>query len=211
MLITKILKIRRKPNKFELYIDDKPGLRVSELTLAKSGLYTGKSLDERAIEQLVRADSSERAHQVAVNFISYRPRSSKEILDKLQQKGFARDLALEVVDQLKELNLLNDLQFARMFVRDKLRGKPMGKAMLRRKLLEKGIAFQLSERILKEYVTEKDEQEAAKTLAARKMKMSRSRFSALDPSTREKRLINYLLSRGFSSDIAYKTARSIIQ
>ena len=211
MLITKILKSRRERNKYEVFIDDKPGLRVSESTLAKSGLYTGKALDEQAIEQIIKADSRERARQVAVNFISYRPRSSKEILDKLARKEFSRELALEVVDQLKELNLLNDLQFARMFVRDKLLGKPMGKAMLRRKLLEKGIAFQMSERVLKEYVTEENEQEAAKTLAVRKMKMSRSRFSALDPLARQKRLIDYLLSRGFSHDIAYKTVRSIIQ
>lgn len=211
MLITKILKCRRERNKYEIFIDDKPGLRVSESTLAKSGLYTGKALDERAIEQIVQADSRERAHQAAVNFISYRPRSSKEIVDKLVRKGFSHELALEVVDQLKELDLLNDLQFARMFVRDKLLGKPMGRAMLRRKLLEKGITFQLSERVLKEYVTEENEQDAAKSLAVRKMKISRSRFSALDPLAKQKRLIDYLLSRGFSQDIAYKTARSIIQ
>jgi regulatory protein len=211
MLITKILKSRRERNKYEVFIDDKPGLCVSESTLAKSGLYTGKDLDEGAIERIVEADFRERAHQVAVNFISYRPRSSKEIVDKLARKGFSRDLALEVVDQLKELNLVNDLQFARMFVRDKLLGKPMGKAMLRRKLLEKGIAFQLSERVLKEYVTEENEQAAAKTLAVRKMRTSRARFSALDPLARQKRLIDYLLSRGFSHDIAYKTARSIVQ
>jgi regulatory protein len=210
MLITKILKSRRERNKYEVFIDDKPRLRVSESTLAKSGLYTGKDLDEQAIGRIVEADSRERAHQVAVNFISYRPRSSKEIIDKLTRKGFTRDLALEVVDQLKEINLLNDLQFARMFVRDKLLGKPMGRAMLRRKLLEKGIAFQMSERALNEYVTEENEQEAAKTLAVRKMRISRSRFSALDPLARQKRLIGYLLSRGFSQDIAYKTARSII-
>jgi regulatory protein len=211
MLITKILKVRRERNKYEVFIDDKPGLRVSETTLAKSGLYTGKALDEKVIEQIVQADCRERAYQVAVNFISYRPRSSKEIVDKLARKGFTRELALEVVDQLKELSLLNDLQFARMFVRDKLRGKPMGKAMLRRKLLEKGIAFQLSERVLKEYVTEENEQEAAKALAVRKMKMSRSRLSTLDPLARQKRLIDYLLSRGFSQDVATKTVRSIIQ
>jgi regulatory protein len=211
MLITKILKVRRERNKYEVFIDDKPGLRVSESTLAKSGLYTGKALDEKVIEQIVQADARERAYQVAVNFISYRPRSSKEILDKLARKDFSHELALEVVDKLKELNLLDDLQFARMFVRDKLRGKPMGRAMLRRKLLEKGIAFQLSEGVLKEYVTEENEREAARTLVERKMKMNRSRFSALDPLAKQKRLIDYLLSRGFSHDVATKTVRSIIQ
>jgi regulatory protein len=211
MLITKIVKSRRQRNSYEIFIDDKPGLKVSEGTLASAALFTGKTLDERSIEKIVQKDTRERAHQMAVNFISYRPRSSKEIVDKLTRKGFTLELALEVVERLKELNLLDDLQFARMFVRDKLLGKPMGKALLRRKLLEKGIAFQLSERVLKEYVTEENEQKAATVLAVRKLKLSRSRFSALDPPARQKRLVDYLLSRGFSQDIAYKTARSVIE
>lgn len=210
MLITKILKSRRERNKYEIFIDDKPGLRVSESTLARSGLYTGKALDDRAIEKIVRADASERAHSIAVNFISYRPRSSKEIHDKLACKGFTREIAIEVIDQLKEFDLLDDLQFARMFVRDKLRGKPMGRAMLRRKLLEKGISFAMTERVLKEYISDENEDEAAKALAARKMRTGRSRFSALDPSAKQKKLVDYLLSRGFSHDIASKAARSVL-
>jgi regulatory protein len=211
MLITKIVKSRRQRNSYEIFIDDKPGLKVSEGTLASAALFTGKTLDERSIEKIVQKDTRERAHQMAVNFISYRPRSSKEIVDKLTRQGFTHELALEVIDRLKELNLLDDLQFARMFVRDKLLGKPMGKALLRRKLMEKGIAFQLSERVLKEYVTEEKEQQAATALAVRKLKLSRSRLSALDPLARQKQLVDYLLSRGFSQDIAYKTARSVIE
>ena len=55
------------------------------------------------------------------------------------------------------------------------------------------------------------EQEAAKTLATRKLEMSRTRFSKLDPAVRQKRLADYLLNRGFSGEVAYKTARSIIR
>jgi regulatory protein len=211
MLITKILKSRGARNTYEIFIDDRPGLRISETTLTSSGFFAGKDIDESTLEQAIQADARERAYQMAVNLISYRPRSSKEIIDKLTRKGFPHELALVVVDRLRELELLNDLNFARMFVRDKLLGKPMGKALLRRKLLEKGIAFQISERVLKEYVTEEDEQKAAEALATRKMRVSRTKFSALDPIARRKRLIDYLLSRGFSQDIAYKTARSMVE
>jgi regulatory protein len=107
--------------------------------------------------------------------------------------------------------LINDLEFARMFLRDKLRGKPMGRALLRRKLHEKGISYQSTEHILNECITAESEQEAAKTLATRKLKMSPTRLSKLYPAVRQKRLAEYLLNRGFSVEIAYKTARSIIR
>jgi regulatory protein len=211
MLVTRILKVRRERNRFEVYLDDKPAFRVSETILGKHGLYKGQEIDEKTLEKVIEADTRELAHQTAVNFISYRPRSSKEVLDKLVRKGFSEVLAREVVDKLRELMLINDLEFARMFVRDKLRGKPLGKALLRKKLLEKGLSFQLAERILKEYITAENEQEAAQTLAERKFRMSRKRFSGLEPAVQQKRLADYLLNRGFSAEVAYKTVRSIIR
>ena len=211
MLVTRIAKIRRERNRYEISVDGGPAFQVSETILAKSGLYNGMSIDEESINKIVQTDALERAHQAAVNFISYRPRSSKEVSDKLTRKGFAPDLVGAVVDRLRELMLLNDLEFARMFIRDKLRGKPMGRALLRRKLHEKGISFQASERVIKEYVTDENEQEAATALAMRKLKASQSRFSKLETPLRQKRIADYLLNRGFSSEIAYKTAKNIIR
>jgi regulatory protein len=211
MQITRIQKIRRERNRYEVFVDDAAAFRVSESVLTKSALFSGKSIDQETIDRIVLADARERAHQMAVSFISYRPRSSKEVTDKLTRMGFAVDLVREEVEQLRELMLLNDLEFARMFIRDKLRGKPMGRALLRRKLLDKGISFQATERVLKEYVTDETEQEAAKALAARKLRMSRTRFANLEPAVRQKRLVDYLLNRGFSTEVAYKIARTIVR
>jgi regulatory protein len=211
MLITKIQKRRRERNRYEISLDEISSFQVSETILAKAGLYAGKLIDQETIDELLLADSRERAHQAAVNFISYRPRSTKEVTDRLLRKGFSAELIQVVVERLRELGLLNDLEFARMFIRDKLRGKPMGRALLRRKLHEKGISFQATERVVNEYVTDESEQEAATTIAARKLKMSGARFSKLEPAVRQKRIADYLLNRGFSAEVAYKTARSIIR
>jgi regulatory protein len=211
MLITRIQKRRRERNRYQIFVDEEPALDISESLIAKAGLYNGKSIDQETIDRLLLADSRERAHQTAINFISYRPRSSKEVSDKLTHKGFQADLVRDVVDHLRELMLINDLEFARMFTRDKLRGKPMGRALLRRKLLDKGISFQATERVLKEYVTDENEHEAARALATRKLKASRARFSDLEPVVRQKRLADYLLNRGFSTEVAYKVVRSILR
>ena len=211
MLVTRIVKIRRQRNRYEISVDGETSFQVSETLLVKSGLHNGMSIEESTISDIVLADARERAHQVAVNFISYRPRSSREVNEKLTRKGFAPEIAAAVVDRLRELMLLNDLEFARMFVRDKLKGKPMGRALLRRKLLEKGLSFQAAERVIKEYVTDENEQEAATAVATRKLKASHSRFSKLETKVRQKRIADYLLNRGFSSEVAYRTAKNIIR
>jgi regulatory protein len=210
VLITKIVKSRKEGDSYVVFIDEAPAFQVSDAVLTKFGLLTGKRIDERMVEEIASAEAFGRAQKIAVNFISYRPRSSKEIVDKLSHKGFSPELAQQVVHHLREINLVNDLEFARMLVRDKLRGKPMGKAMMRRKLLEKGISFQIIERVLKEYISEEDEQEAAARLAAKKLKISRSRFAGLNSAKQQKRLMDYLLSRGFSTEVALKTVRVMI-
>jgi regulatory protein len=209
VLITKIVKSRKERNSYAVFIDEAPAFQVSDEVLMKFGLITGKRIDERMVEEIASAEAFSRARKIALNFISYRPRSSKEIVNKLSHQGFSSELANQVVRHLREVNLVSDLEFARMLVRDKLRGKPMGKAMIRRKLLEKGISFQIIERVLKEYISEEDEQQAATRLAAKKLKMSRSRFAGLDSVKQQKRLIDYLLSRGFSTEVALKTVRVI--
>jgi len=207
VLITKIVKARKERNSYVVFIDEAPAFQVSDEVLMKFGLLTGRRIDERMVEEIASEEAFSRARMTALNFISYRPRSSKEVTDKLSHKGFSSDLAKKVVHKLREANLVSDLEFARMLVRDKLRGKPMGKAMIRRKLLEKGISFQIIERVLKEYVSEEDEQQAAARLAAKKLKLSRSRFAELDSLKQQKRMVDYLLSRGFSTEVALKTVR----
>ena len=209
MLITKIQRSRRERNRYEVHVDEKPALRISEMLLLKWGLFAGMEMDESTFEKLSAAGERESAYQHALNFISYRPRSSKEVLDKLAHQSYERTLANQIVDLLKEQHLLNDVEFARMYVRDRLKGKPMGRSLLRKRLMAKGISFQLSDRVLTEYVTEEDEEAAAKALLTRKLKASATRFSKLDALTRQKRLMDYLVQRGFSFEIASKTARNL--
>jgi len=209
VLITKIGKSRKGRNGYAVYIDEALSFHASEAMLTKFGLRRGVQLDQETVEEIASASSMEEARAVAVNLISYRPRSSKELSDKLKQKGFSAEIACDVIRHLQDVNLVNDLEFARMLVRDKLRGKPMGRAMVRRKLLEKGIGFQIVERVLKEYISEDDEREAATRLAAKKLKLSRSRFADLDTSRRRKRMMDYLVGRGFSAEVALKTVRTV--
>ena len=209
MLISKIQKCRRERNRFEVYVDEQPLFKVSDTVLVQLGLYTGQEIDEKIVEQAVLADSLESARRLAITFLSYRPRTCREIIGKLTTRGYSPEVANQVLDKLREFNMVNDLEFARMFVRDKLRGKPMGKAMMRKKLQEKGVSFQLADRVIREYMNDESEQQAALVLAEKKLKASGARYASLDTFTRQKRIAAYLLTRGFSAEIAHKIARSV--
>lgn len=210
MIVTKILRRKKRPQRYAVYLDEAFAFEVSDEVLLKFGLRTGLRLEERTIADIASAEAMSRAQKLALHYLSYRPRSSREIIDRLVRKGFSKNLAQEVAEHFRELKLVNDLEFARMFVRDKLRGRPMGKALLRRRLLEKGITPHTIERVLREHVSDEDEQNAATTLAAKKLKLSAGTFAKLNPTRQKKRLLDYLLQRGFSSEVAAKTVRSVL-
>ncbi|MFH0992573.1 MAG: RecX family transcriptional regulator [bacterium] len=209
MLITKILRSRKDTKSYALYIDEAYAFDVSEEVFAKFALAVGKRIDDKTVELISSAEAQYRARGIALNFISYRPRSSREVIHKLLSKGFSSNLAKQIVQKLQMINLIDDREFARMYLRDKMLLRPMGRALVRHRLLEKGVPPNIVERVLREQFSDKDEYDAALALAAKKIKVSGERFSKLETERRRKKIFDYLMNRGFSSEIASKTLRSL--
>lgn len=191
-------------------MDGTSAFEITEEVLIKLGLEVGDDLGEKKVEQILTSEAMARASHIAINFISYRPRSAYEVITKLTRKGFSRDLARKVVERLEGLKMINDLEFARMFVRDRKKRRPIGGALLRQSLHMKGIAPHLVEQVLRETLSDEEQEEAASTVARKHLRTTSRSFDKLDNARQRKRLHDYLLRRGFSHDIAKKAVRSIL-
>ncbi len=209
MIITKIIPHKKHKNRYAVYVDDASAFEVSDEVILRFGLRSGDTLDEQQVEQILTAEAQYRAQALAINYISYRPRSTKEVINHLTKKGFARELAKKVAAQLQKKNLINDSEFANMFVRDRVKRKPTGAAMLRQQLLAKGVAPNIIERALKSTITDEDQQYAAEELAAKRLRLAHTSLEKLEPAKRKRRIFEYLLRHGFSSDIATRTVRTL--
>lgn len=210
MTITKILRKKARQPVYAVYVDGALAFELSDEVLLKFGLKTGDKIDDQAVERISTSEAFHRAQTFAVNYLSYRPRSSKEIQDHLRKKGFSPDLGRKVVQHLQKQGLVNDVEFARMFVRDKLKKKQVGKAWIRRALYEKGVSSHIVEKTFKEYVSDDDQEQAAHQLAEKRLRLAGASFEKLDQNKKRKRLFNYLLRRGFSSEVALKTVRTVL-
>lgn len=210
MYITKILRKKARQPVYAVYVDGSLAFDLSDEVLMKSGLKTGDRIDEQTVEKLSTSEAYHRAYQFALNYISYRPRSSKEIQDHLRKKGYAPDLGKRVVSHLQKSGLVNDVEFARMFVRDRLKRKHVGKAWMRRALYEKGIPSHLVEKVFKEYISDDDQEAAAQQAAEKRLRLASASFEKLDEVRKRKRLMDYLLRRGFPTDIALKAVRTVL-
>ncbi len=193
-----------------MHLDGVPALELSDWTIGKCGFRTGDDLDESTVDKIKSTEAETQAKNIAINYLSYRQRSSKEIIDHLVKKGFKRECAEDVACQLESAQMVNDLEFARAFVRDRLKRKPTGQALLRTQLLAKGIASSMTDMVLAELISPQSQQASALQAAKRKLQVTKYSKRNLDEEKRKKHLLDFLLRRGFSYEIAMKTIRTTL-
>ncbi|RKY64670.1 MAG: hypothetical protein DRP99_01665, partial [Candidatus Latescibacterota bacterium] len=114
---------------------------LAETALAK-GLREGTELED--LEGLLHEDQVRRAKKVAFRYLA-RARTTKQVREKLLKEGFGEDVVGEVVGRLEELGLLDDREFARAWVEERLRLRPRWRRALKEELLRKGISEDVAE------------------------------------------------------------------
>lgn len=121
---------------------------------------------------------------------------------KEEAKDSAEEAIERVIERLTELNYLNDANYARDYVNDRLKLRPRGKFLLKRELKLKGIDSEIIASTLDN--VEVDEL----TMAMDLIKKRRFNLNGnLDRKTQEKekaRAFSFLSSKGFNKEIIYK-------
>jgi regulatory protein len=158
-------------------------------------LHSGDDLDEETIARLLKEDEGKKAITASLNLISYRPRAAGELRERLRQKGFDAETIEQAIDRMRDLNYLNDEDFAERWVASRQGSRPRSERMLRQELAQKGIDKETIEQTIEEAGV--DEFGDALELARKKA----ASMSGLDPIARDRRLSGFLGRRGYGFDI----------
>jgi len=137
-----------------------------------------------------------KACNCAYRLLSYRQRSSKEIAERLKRKKFSTRIIQRTLEHLSKLNYINDEDFARFWIREKIESHPVGWTLLRYQLRQKGVDEKNINKACADFSSQYDEASAARKL----VKARRAQFKGLKPLKSKKRLYDYLRRRGFSSE-----------
>ncbi|MBI5054484.1 MAG: RecX family transcriptional regulator [Chloroflexi bacterium] len=181
----------RNKNRVNVYLDDEFAFGLVMIEAAK--LHLGQVLSDADIERIKKSDDSEMAFEKAVKFISYRPRSEKEVRQNLKKKEIEAGLIDEAVQRLKRVGLLNDEQFAQMWVESRSHSKPKGRRALKIELRQKG----LSREAVDAAVAGTNDEEVARRLAASRA----PRLKKLPKIEFRRKLGSYLARRGINYEI----------
>lgn len=185
--ITAITAQRRNKERVNIHLDGEYAFSLAMITAAY--LRTGQTLDAEKIEQLQQEDGYERGKDAAMNLITYRPRSEREIEQKLRQKKFEPNTIERVLTRLRELDLVNDAAFARYWIDQRETFKPRSRMALRQELQQKGISREIVDELLEEI----DEN----TAAFRAVEKKALRWRSLPEDEYRRKVTGFLQRRGF--------------
>lgn len=123
-----------------LSLDDGSTLELAAEVVAREAVAVGDPLDDAERARLSHADLRWRAREACLALLAYRPRTRRELRDRLLRKGFTGHVAEACLEALSAQGLVDDDAFARSFVRDRLRLRPRGSARLEQELRRRGVA-----------------------------------------------------------------------
>ncbi|PHR73587.1 MAG: recombinase RecX [Lutibacter sp.] len=148
----------------------------------------------------------EEAKRALERYCVYQDRCHKEIISKLYDYRMIPETHDIIIVHLIEHNFLNEERFSKSFARGKFRIKKWGKQRIVRELKFRDISAYNIKTALKE-IDEKDYINTFNELAQK-------RFDAIKeshPQKKRKKLADYLLYRGWESNLIYAKINELIK
>lgn len=118
--------------------------------------------------------------------------SSGEMLDKMRRMNLDDDACQRVLDRLISERFVDDERFARIFVREKIRFDRWGRRKIEQALYRKGVAADISRRVLDEVDDADYVAELRKLIATKRRSLKANSDYELN-----QKLTRYAMQRGF--------------
>jgi regulatory protein len=139
----------------------------------------------------------------AESWCAYQERSQQEVRDKLYEYGLHQNEVEDLLTTLIITNFLNEERFAMAYVSGKVNIKKWGKIKIKQGLKLKKVPDKLIQKALKSIDEEKY---LANLVATAEKKLSV--LSEKNPVKRKYKLITFLQSKGFESDLIFDVLKA---
>lgn len=195
-VITKITQQKRLKDRYNIFLDNEYSFSVEESVMVTYNLQKDLSLSSEKIDEIIEAQSYQKAYLMTVNYISYRMRSVKEVQTYLREKEIGTLEITKIVDSLLEKQYLDDTAFAFAFVKDKMNQTTKGPRVIKNELFEKGITGKIAENAIAEYNYDDQFDVALKWANTQQKKTSRHSHRK-----RRDQLRASLMQKGFDTEV----------
>ena len=168
MRITKVAPAARTAGRYNVFVDGHYSFSLDEFQLVQYSLHSGQEIDETKLAELQAESDFGKSYIRAVDLISRRLRSEREIRDYAGRKQWSRGNTERVIARLYDRGYLNDLVFAQSFVRSRQSSRKYSRRRIERDLVNKGIGHRIIQQVLDEEAGMADDNDALANLVAKK-------------------------------------------
>ncbi|MFJ5622672.1 recombination regulator RecX [Peribacillus loiseleuriae] len=201
-VITKITTQQKRTDRYNIFMDYGKGkgeeyaFSVDEEVLLKFQLKKGMEINEYDLADIKLYDEIQKSFTSALNYLSHRMRSEQEIRIYLKKKEIDEPIIQETVLKLYKYKYLDDLEFARAFVRTYMNGGNKGPIIIQQELREKGVKLSIIEQAMVEYPSEQQIEHAV-MMAEKAIKKE----TKLSERALKQKLDQILSRKGFTRDV----------
>lgn len=180
-----------------VFIDGEFAIGLSLRVAQDERLHKGQVLTEQDWQRLVQAERGSKAWNAALQLLAVRPRSERELRDRLRRKEFEPEHIDAAIQRLRDLELIDDAHFAELWISNRQKLRPKGASALRQELRAKGIDRQTVDEVIAESIDQDDERAACEQVARQAL---RRYADVADWPTFQRKLGGLLQRRGFRFD-----------
>lgn len=187
-----------KKGRYALFIDGEFLFSVHPDIFLGSGWKKGRELTAEELEDLRMSSEERTAKDKALDLLSYSARTSRQLYEKLARSNDP-EAASAAVARMEELGLVDDLDYAKRFIADKLNLRDWGLKRILNELRAKGVAEQHIQAAVEEL--DYDGQ-------ARLLEILRRRAKALPTEQKER---NTLVNRWMRQGYEYEEIKAVLR
>lgn len=191
---------KKDKNRCSVFINEDFAFGMDLDSVIKYDIQKGNAYTDQEYEELLNKLQYEKAKFAALRYIDYSARTIKETTDKLHTLEFEETVIEETIGFLRSYGYLNDVAYAKGFIRSRIEQKKHGRRKVSYDLIKRGISPDISSPILEDY--QEAEYEGALYLYHKKTK-----GAEIKDQKEKAKITRYLQSRGYT----YEIIRDVMQ
>ncbi len=192
MKITDIQKQKHNSKRYSIFIDGEFAFGLDEIDVLYYKLLNTSEISEEKLNYIKENVLFSKARDTAVKYLSFKSRTKKEIVLKLEEKDYPKDIIEKVIKLLEKYNYINDYNYAGSFLRDKFNLNGFGIERIKYELKQKGISEEITQKVIEDNPLNETEKAA---------ELVRRKYGEYNFDIKERRKIaGFLQRRGFSYD-----------
>ncbi|MCL4551309.1 MAG: recombination regulator RecX [Bacteroidetes bacterium] len=202
----KITALTKKGNNVLVCFEDGEFVTIDYRTVLDYGLRKFDDIDDNKKLKLISDSEFVKAKDSSFRILAKRQHSGYELRNKLFKKGYTKETIDRTLQAMQAGNYLNDEQFTKAFIDERLRRKKIGVNKLKAELFKRGIARNIIEQNLSGIDWELS-YENALSLARRKTELLVKK--GIEPHKIKQKIFAFLSSRGYDSETIMKILHTL--